>query len=149
MDAPLAKAAKRGWLFIAVPITVACPSAMPSDFTYCLTSGARTEAEPASASPKPSSIDFRPRSRTSLGMSSYFVLTIKSDTYFVRSGALGKTSAGAAGDGAGAGNARPGWPVRAVKAKDDFTKSRRNIPVDPPLSRRPSRAHAHAKRFVG
>ena len=45
---------------------LAC-SVTPSDFTYCRTRGAMTDADPARARPKPSSIDFLPRAKNVFG----------------------------------------------------------------------------------
>src|SRR5580700_3874990 len=78
MDTPFTKAARRGWAFIPVPITLARISPVPNDSAYFRAIGPITEADPASAKPKPSRIDFLPSSITSAGMSSYFELTINS-----------------------------------------------------------------------
>ena len=95
MDTPFAKAAKRGWAFIALPITLARISPDPKDSTYFRAIGPITDADPASANPNPSRIDFLPSSTTSGGMSSYFVLTINSATDLVSPGAFGNSAAGA------------------------------------------------------
>src|SRR5579863_788532 len=95
MDTPFTKAAKRGWAFIPVPMTLARISPNPNDSAYFRAIGPITEADPASAKPKPSKIDFLPSSITSAGMSSYFVLTINSATDLVRPGAFGNSAAGA------------------------------------------------------
>src|SRR5580693_327628 len=95
MDTPFTKAARRGWAFIPVPITLARISLAPNDSAYFRAIGPITEADPASAKPKPSRIDFLPSSITSAGMSSYFELTINSATDLVSPGALGNSAAGA------------------------------------------------------
>ena len=92
---PLANAAKRGWLFNPVPMTVAFASAAPSDRRYFSTRGRIVDTEPASARPKPSRIDFLPRSTTSAGMSSYLVWAMKAATERVRPGALASEGTGA------------------------------------------------------
>ena len=55
------------------------------------TSGPISEAEPASAKPKPSSMRLLAKIEHVGGMSSYFVFTINSETYLVRPGALGNS----------------------------------------------------------
>ena len=67
---PLANAAKRGGAFSAVPTTVAVFVVTPSVEMYCRTIGARTDADPASARPNPSSRVLLPSAITSSGMSS-------------------------------------------------------------------------------
>src|ERR1700756_4786012 len=88
METPFAKAANRAGAFIPDPITVALP-VTPSPRRYCRTRGAIPDAEPASAKPKPSRMDFLPNSKTSGGISPYFVFTTNSETYLVSPGALG------------------------------------------------------------
>src|SRR5712691_8366315 len=83
-----------------------------------------TDAEPASARPKPSKMDFLPKSSTSAGMSSYFVLTINSATYLVRPGAFGNSAAGP-----GDAYTRPRLNVNADIAREFLNKSRRFIKV--------------------
>src|SRR5882762_4048104 len=122
METPLANAAKRVWAFIPVPIMLAFTSPNPSDCTYWRTSGPITEPEPASAKPKPSKMDFLPKSRTSAGMSSYFVLTMNSATYLVSPGALGNSAAGP-----GEAYACPRPNANADSAKEFLNKSRRFI----------------------
>src|SRR5436309_14803268 len=61
--------------------------------TYWRISGPIGETEPARARPKPSRMDFRPNASTSSGMSWYFVLTMKSQTYFVSPGTFGNLRA--------------------------------------------------------
>src|SRR5437879_5548702 len=82
------------------------------------------EPEPASARPKPSKMDFLPKSSTSAGMFSYFVLTINSATYFVRPGAFGKSAAGP-----GDAYTRPRLNANADIAREFLNKSRRFIRV--------------------
>src|ERR1700722_17521283 len=93
MEMPLASAAKRGCTFIFVPITEELPPQGPSDSMYCRIRGPAVEADSASASPNPSKIVFLPRAITFSGMSSYFVLTMNSETYLVSPGDLGNSSA--------------------------------------------------------
>src|SRR4051812_840614 len=69
------------------------------------------EADPASARPKPSRMDFLPSSMTSGGMSEYFVPTMNSATDFVSPGAFGNSAAGA-------GSAET-VPAPAAKAEND------------------------------
>src|SRR5579863_6472908 len=95
MDTPFTKEAKRGWAFIPVPITLARISPNPNDSAYFRAIGPITDADPASANPNPSRIDFLPSSITSAGMSSYFVLTMNSATDLVSPGAFGNSAAGA------------------------------------------------------
>src|SRR5450759_1805996 len=120
MDTPFAKAAKRGWAFIPVPITLARISPDPKDSTYFRAIGPITDADPASAKPKPSRIDFLPSSITSAGMSSYFVLTINSATDLVSPGAFGNSAAGA-----GEASTRRLVSARADTASEFLDKSRR------------------------
>src|ERR1700722_6007674 len=101
METPFTNAAKRGWAFMPVPITLARISLAPNDSAYFRAIGPITEADPASARPNPSRIDFLPRSMTSAGISSYLVLTINSATDLVSPGAFGN-SAGAGAGAAGA-----------------------------------------------
>src|SRR5579862_7783339 len=122
MDTPFANAAKRGWAFIAVPITLARISPDPNDSTYFRAIGPITDADPASANPKPSRIDFFPSSITSGGMSSYFVLMMNSATDLVSPGAFGNSVAAA---GAGEASARCPARARADAASEVLNKSRR------------------------
>src|SRR5690242_4997835 len=57
---------------------------------YLRLMGPDSATEPARARPKPSRIDFFPRTRTSGGMSSYFVFRTNCPMYFVRPVASGK-----------------------------------------------------------
>src|SRR6266436_9400441 len=82
------------------------------------------EPEPASARPKPSKMDFLPKSSTSAGISSYFVLTMKSATYLVRPGAFGNSAAGP-----GDAYTRPRLHAKAEIAREFLNKSRRFIRV--------------------
>src|ERR1700676_452 len=120
MEIPLASAAKRGWTFILVPITVEFPPQGPSDSIYFGMTGPAVEAEPASARPNPSRIVFLPRAITLSGMSSYFVFTINSETYLVRPGAFGNSSAGF-----GKASARSLPSARPASASEVLQKSRR------------------------
>src|SRR5712692_6396423 len=122
METPLANAAKRVWAFIPVPITLAFTSPSPSDCTYSRTSGPMTEAEPASAKPKPSKMDFLPKSSTSAGMSAYFVLTMNSATYLVSPGAFGNSTAGP-----GEAYTRPRPNANADMTREFLNRSRRFI----------------------
>src|ERR1041385_4081972 len=85
---PFAIAAKRAGTFKAVPMTLDFDSDELNEPTYFRTNGPISETEPARARPRPSRMDFRPSSKTSGGISSYFVLTMKSATYFVSPGAV-------------------------------------------------------------
>src|SRR5580704_19355361 len=125
MDTPFTKAAKRGWAFMPVPITLARISLAPNDSAYFRAIGPITEADPASARPNPSRIDFLPSSMTSAGMSSYFVLTINSATDLVSPGALGNSTAGA-GETGKASTLRL-VSARADAASEFLNKSRRFI----------------------
>src|SRR5258708_39858333 len=98
METPFTNAAKRGWLFIDVPITLAFDSIDPNEAAYCRAIGPITDADPASANPKPSRIDFFPSAMTSAGMASYFVLTMNSAIDLVRPGAFGNSAAAGAVD---------------------------------------------------
>src|SRR5580693_1700451 len=124
MDTPFAKDARRGCAFMPVPMMLARISLEPNDSTYFRARGDIPDADPASANPKPSRIDFLPSSITSGGMSSYFVLTMNSATDLVSPGAFGN-SAGAAG----AGDACARWPVSASAeaAREVLKRSRRFI----------------------
>src|SRR5258705_9437936 len=97
-------------------------SRKPSDCTYWRTSGAIVEPEPASANPKPSRMDFLPRSITSAGISSYLVLTMNSATYLVSPGAFGNSAAGT-----GDAYRRPRPSANAETAREFLNKSRRFI----------------------
>src|SRR5579863_515488 len=120
MDTPFKKAANRGWAFIPVPITLARSSPNPKDCAYLRAIGPIPDAEPASASPNPSRIDFLPSSITSAGMSSYFVFTMNSATDLVRPGAFGNSIAGA-----GEAFTRLFVNARADTASEFLNKSRR------------------------
>src|SRR6267143_3646236 len=91
MDTPFTKAAKRGEVFFEEPIMVAFPPQIPRCSTYSRHIAPVCARDPASASPKPSRMDFLPSSMTSCGISSYFVEAINFPTYSVRPGALGKS----------------------------------------------------------
>src|SRR5690242_5630976 len=92
MKIPFAIAAKRGGVFIRLPITLDFASDDDAnELKYRRTNGPISETEPASAKPKPSRMDFRPSASTSAGISSYLVLTMNSATYFVRPGAAGNS----------------------------------------------------------
>src|SRR5215469_5808389 len=138
METPLAKAANRGTVLMEVPITLAfpCPRETPRFSRYSRTKGPISEADPANARPNPSSMDFLPSSRTSRGISSYFVPTINSETYLVRPGAFGKALSehGAAAD------KRLSAKPAAAMAAELLKKSRRFISASPP-------EEAVAKRF--
>src|ERR1700686_722448 len=138
MEMPLASAAKRGCTFIFVPMMLAPPPHGPSDSIYWRMRGPDGEADPASANPKPSSMVFLPMAITFSGMSSYFVLTMNSETYLVRPGALANSSAGLGlGEAGWAGRARvsadPLPRANPASASDVLQKSRRIIGV--PLSK--------------
>src|SRR6202011_5487302 len=90
-------------------------------------SGAMTEPDPASANPKPSKMDFLPKSSTSAGMSSYLVLTMNSATYLVSPGAFGNSAAGP-----GDAYCRPRLSANADIAREFLNKSRRFIKVPLP-----------------
>src|ERR1700680_3654368 len=120
METPFTKAAKRGWAFIAVPITLARISPKPNDSAYFRAIGPITDADPASARPNPSRIDFFPSSITSGGMASYFVLTMNSATDLVSPGAFGNSEAGA-----GEAPTRRLVSASADTARDFLNKSRR------------------------
>src|ERR1700732_205075 len=122
MEIPLASAAKRGWTFIFVPMMLELPPHGPSDSMYWRMRGPAVEADPARARPNPSKIVFLPRTITFSGMSSYFVLTINSETYLVSPGALGNSSAGLAKASAG-----PPRSANPARARDVLQKSRRII----------------------
>src|SRR5713101_6551343 len=81
-----------------------------------------TDAEPASAKPKPSKMDFLPKLSTSAGMSAYFVLTMNSATYLVSPGALGNSAAGP-----GEAYTRPLPSANADIAREFLNRSRRFI----------------------
>ena len=83
------------------------------------------DADPASARPNPSRIDFFPSSTTSGGMSSYFVLTINSATDLVSPGAFGNSVAGV-GETGKASTLRL-VSARADAASEVLNKSRRFI----------------------
>src|SRR4029077_2844328 len=122
MEMPLARAAKRGWTFIFVPMTLEFPPQEPSDSMYCRRRGPAGEADPASARPNPSKIVFLPSAITFSGMSSYFVFTINSETYLVRPGALANSSAGS-----GKASTRSPRSAKPASAKVVLQKSRRII----------------------
>src|ERR1700680_760987 len=123
MDTPFTKAARRGWAFIPVPITLARISPTAKDSAYFRAIGPITDADPASANPNPSKIDFLPSTITSAGISSNLVLTINSATDLVRPGAFGNSAAGGTGD---AFTPRP-VSARADAASELLNKSRRFI----------------------
>src|SRR5882762_513209 len=108
-------------------MTLAFKSADPNDAAYCRAMGPITDADPASASPNPSRIDFLPNSMTSAGISSYFILTMNSATDLVRPGAFGNSAA----EGAGAAFARPPVSANADTASELLNKSRRFIKYSP------------------
>ena len=91
---------------------------------YCRMRGPAVDADPARARPKPSKIVFLPRAITFSGMSSYFVFTINSETYFVSPGALANSSTGADPAKASVGPLRRASPA---SASEDLQKSRRII----------------------
>src|ERR1700680_5105407 len=128
METPFAKAANRAGAFSPDPITLDLPLP-PSPCRYCRTRGAITDAEPASAKPKPSRMDFLPNSKTSAGISPYFVFTMNSETYLVSPGALGKGALSAGrGDAA-----RRSFPAASAGATNELlTNSLRIIAVLPP-----------------
>src|SRR5579864_3287446 len=99
---------------------LAPPSPDPNDCTYCRTRGPIGDTEPASARPKPSRIDFFPRSMTLWGISAYFVPTINSATDLVRAGAFGNPSTGS-----GDPQKRHLPSDRADRASELVSKSRR------------------------
>src|SRR5260370_34299884 len=120
MDTPFTKAAKRGWAFIPVPITLARISPNPKDSAYFRAIGPITDADPASANPNPSKIDFLPSSITSGGIPSYFVLTINSATDLVSPGALGNSARDV-----GEASTRPPVSASADAASEFLNRSRR------------------------
>src|SRR6266513_4276181 len=122
MEMPLASAANRGWTLIFVPMMLAITLEHPSVSMYCRMRGPMTEADPASDRPNPSKIVFFPSVRTFSGMSSYFAFTINSETYLVRPGAFGNSSAGLAD----ASN-RSVRSANPASASDVLQKSRRII----------------------
>src|ERR1700688_3260038 len=91
MEIPFNSAAKRGDVFIAVPITVALPLP-PHCSIYFREIGPLSAREPAKASPKPSRIDFLPSSMTSAGIFSYLVCRTNCPTYCVSPGVFGKST---------------------------------------------------------
>src|ERR1700737_1412842 len=93
MEIPFSSAAKRGDVFIAVPITVAL-ALPPHCSIYFREIGPLSAREPAKASPKPSRMDFLPSSMTSAGILSYLVCRTNCPTYCVNPGAFGKSTAG-------------------------------------------------------
>src|ERR1700730_18207414 len=93
MEMPFSSAAKRGDVFIAVPITVALPLP-PHCSIYFREIGPLSAREPAKANPKPSRIDFLPRSMTSAGIFAYLGSRTNCPTYCVNPGVLGKSPAG-------------------------------------------------------
>src|ERR1700686_1021861 len=95
MEMPFSSAAKRGDVFMAVPITVALPLP-PHCSIYFREIGPLSAREPAKASPKPSRMDFFPKSMTSVGIFSYLVCRTNCPTYCVNPGVFGKSMAGAA-----------------------------------------------------
>src|ERR1700688_2575774 len=125
METPFANAAKRGWAFIPVPMMLAFLSDDPNDCTYCRAIGPITEADPASASPKPSNIDFLPSSMTSGGRYSYFKLTMNSATDLVSPVAFVNSAAGA-----GEASTRRLVSASADTASEFLNKSRRFMSHD-------------------
>src|SRR4029077_7926875 len=101
-------------------MTLARISLNPNDSAYFLAIGPITEADPASANPNPSKIDFLPSSITSGGISSYFVLTINSATDLVSPGAFGNS----AGSGTGEASRLRVVSARADAASELLNKSR-------------------------
>src|SRR6202047_2426270 len=93
MEMPFSSAAKRGEVFIAVPITVALPLP-PHCSIYFREIGPLSAREPANASPKPSRMDFLPSSISSAGIFSYLVCRTNCPTYCVSPGVFGKSAAG-------------------------------------------------------
>src|SRR5579859_434561 len=93
---PFTSAPNRADVFLAVPIIVDFPRQPPDCSTNLREIGPLSAREPAKANPSPSKMDFLPSSITLAGMSSYFVPTTKSPTYFVRPGDLGKSPVGRA-----------------------------------------------------
>src|ERR1700722_342986 len=91
MEMPFSSAAKRGDVFIAVPITVAF-SLAPHCSIYLREIGPLSAREPAKASPKPSRMDFLPSSITSVGIFSYLVCRTNCPTYCVSPGVFGKST---------------------------------------------------------
>src|SRR5258708_7341113 len=120
MDTPFTKAAKRGSAFIPVPITLARISPNPKVSASFRAIRPITDADPGSAKPKPSRIDFLPSSITSGGISSYFVLTMNSATDLVRPGAFGNSAGGA-----GEASTRRLVSASAEAAREVLNKSRR------------------------
>src|ERR1700719_3655184 len=92
MEIPFSSAAKRGDVFIAVPITVALPLP-PHCSIYSREIGPLSAHEPAKANPKPSKIDFLLSSMTSAGIFSDFVCRTNCPTYWVNPGVFGKSMA--------------------------------------------------------
>src|ERR1700722_6701836 len=127
MEMPFSSAAKRGDVFIAVPITAAFGLA-PHCSIYLREIGPLSAREPAKARPKPSRIDFLPSSMTSAGIFSYLVCRTNCPTYRVSPGVFGKSltetafaaSARAASEGA-ASTAAP------ISPKDVLPNSRLRI----------------------
>src|ERR1700730_12228997 len=95
MEMPLSSAAKRGDVFIAVPITVAFPLP-PHCSMYFRETGPLSAREPAKAIPESHKIDFLPSSGTSAGIFSYLLCRTNCPTYCVNPGVFGKSTAGAA-----------------------------------------------------
>src|ERR1700687_1650623 len=98
------------------------PLAHPSVSMYCRMRGPATEADPARDRPNPSRIVFLPSAMTFSGMSSYFAFTINSETYLVRPGDFGNSSAGLA-----EAIARSLPSANPASANDVLQKSRRII----------------------
>jgi hypothetical protein len=110
----------------------------PSPCTYRRTSGTIVEADPASASPNPSSIDFFPKSSTSPGISSYFVFTINSAIYFVSPGALGNSVTGEAASAAAAADANPASGAVSADQSPAQAAPRRGVTPAAPAPAAPS-----------
>src|SRR5258708_32272948 len=92
---PFSSAAKRGEVFCAEPMMVAFPLHTPICSTYLREIEPLSPREPARANPRPSRIDFLPRSITCSGISSYDVVLTNLTTYAVRPGGVGEAAASA------------------------------------------------------
>src|ERR1700720_621834 len=126
MEIPFNSAAKRGDVFIAVPITVALPLP-PHCSIYFREIGPLSARDPAKASPKPSKMDFLPSSMTTAGVSSYLVCRTNCPTYCVNPGVLGKSAAGAPPPSASAASERSASNVAPSRPKDVLPNSRLRI----------------------
>src|SRR5258708_6278596 len=120
---PCTSAANRADVFCEVPIIVDFPRHAPDCSTNLREIGPLSAREPASANPSPSRMDFLPSSITLAGMSSYFVRTTKSPTYWVRPEVFGKSP--------GPGSASPFAVFTKTEApiipREVLPKSRRRI----------------------